>query len=232
MEGVRYYGCLFLIFGIMAIQLQTAKNSFARYKHDLTDVDNPQFVEWCDWLNKFAYRYVQGIDPDRHMTETTFSVSSHPETESLPANFDNIQPIGCGFYLVNDSGEDTDRELTQTGHGRRDQGYYFEGSDVIFTGFDGNSQTIKLRYMQNITALTAITDYFTLDGTITGAEIIPDEYLQAVVYGLDTLYTQWDEEPGAESFADARFTRALDEFARNVKRTGGVYSIPSFNSYY
>lgn len=216
----------------MAILLSDARASFLRYKSDLSDLDNTHFSEWADWLNKFAYRYIQGIDPDRYIQETTFSVSSSPSSQALPATFDNIQPLGCGFFMVDDDGSDTVDELTQTGQGRRDRGFYFEGANVVFTGFDGTSKTIQLRYMQTITALTAITQYFTLDGTVTGAEIIPDEYLQAVIYGLDTLYTQWDEEPGSESFADARFTRALDEFARNIKRTGGVYSIPSFNHYY
>jgi len=216
----------------VAILLSDARASFLRYKHDLADVNNTLFVEWCDWLNKFAYRHLQGIDPDRFIEETTYTISSSPSSQSLPADFDNMQPLGCGIYEVDDDGSDTVNELTQTAHGRRDQGFYFEQGSVVFTGFEGATKTVKMRYIKNITALTAITDYLTVEGTLGGLEIIPDEYLQYVIYALDTLYTQWDEEPGSESFADARFTRALDELARNIKRTGGVYSIPSFNHYY
>jgi hypothetical protein len=166
----------------MAIQLQTAKDSFARYKHDISDVDNTQFIEWCDFLNKFAYRYLQGIDPDRFIEESSYTVSSSPSSQALPADFDSMQPLGCGIYEVDDSGDDTSKEITQTGHGRRDQGFYFEQGNVVFTGFDGTSKTLKMRYIKNITALTAITDYLTVEGTSGGLEIIPDEYLQYVIY--------------------------------------------------
>ena len=166
----------------MAIQLQTARDSFARYKHDISDVDNTQFIEWCDFLNKFAYRYLQGIDPDRFIEESSYTVSSSPSSQALPADFDSMQPLGCGIYEVDDSGDDTSKEITQTGHGRRDQGFYFEQGNVVFTGFDGTSKTLKMRYIKNITALTAITDYLTVEGTSGGLEIIPDEYLQYVIY--------------------------------------------------
>jgi 1-deoxy-D-xylulose 5-phosphate reductoisomerase len=80
--------------------------------------------------------------------------------------------------------------------------------------------------MPKITEVTALTDYFTLDSTNTGLEIIPSEWLfNFVLKALDVLYHDWDENMGVEGVADMKFIRLLNELGMNIRRTPAVYAL-------
>ena len=86
--------------------------------------------------------------------------------------------------------------------------------------------------MPEFTQFTAESDYFTLDALTGGAELVPDSKLRYLVDALDVLYTIWDEEPGAEGFADARFVRSLDQLLSHVKKEPSAYGLYDFTTYY
>jgi hypothetical protein len=207
-----------------ALQIQTAYDSFARFKQDITDVDTDTFLDWCKWLHNFVYRYYLGIEPSNFFTTQAYTVPSSPSTQALPATFKQMDKVGAGFFLVDNDGNTTDYTLDYTGRGRSDQGYYLDGDNIVFTGM--TNQSLLLVFVPKLTAITALSDYFTLDTLVTGKDIISDEWLDDfVIKALDVMYTQWDENLGAEGIADARFIRLLDEFARNIRRTPGVYAL-------
>ncbi len=212
----------------MALQLQTAYTSYARQKRDITDVSSATFVEWCDWINKMVYRYLLGIDPERFITSQTYTVSSSPSTQALPATFESFTQSGCGFYLVDGSGNDTENTLSITGFGSQETGYYFNGGNVVFTGIQ--NATYKMRFAPTVASLTGLTSYFTLDGLTGGKVIIPESYLDFVNKAIDVMYTVWDEDTGMEGVSDQRFVRLLNEFANNIKRTPSVYGLSDFTT--
>jgi len=207
----------------MSLQLQSAYNSYGRFKRDISDVPTATFVEWCDWMNKFAYRYFLGIDAERFITTQSFSISTSPSTQALPATFKSMQPLGCGLFLVDTTGADTPYSLPITGFGSTSPGYYLNGGNIVFTGLQ--NATYTMRFVPKITTLTSLTDYFSVSGAIGGTEIFSDEYLQYVVAAIDVLYTQWDEDLGMEGLSDARFARLLEEYGRNINRSPGVYAL-------
>jgi hypothetical protein len=214
----------------MSLQVQTAYNAFGRLKRDISDVPLATFNEWCDFVNKFAYRKLIETDPERFLSSTTYTVTTYPQTESLPADFKNILPEGAGFFVRDSNGDDTTRELARTGFGSNVAGYYLSGDNLIFTGMD--SGTIVLRYIPTQTQITALTDYFTVDATITGTEIILEEYLDYAVKAIDVLYTQWDDDVSSESFADARFVRVLNEMIEGFRKDPDVYGLQDFTHNY
>lgn len=213
----------------MAITAQQAYNSYARLKRDISDVPIPTFLEWCDWVNKMVYRYLLGLDAMRFLTSQSYTVTTSPSTQTLPTDFKNLLPFGTGVYFVSSAGDNTSRQLPITGFGSEVTGYYLTGGSIVFTGAE--NQTYLMRYVPNITAIDALTDYFTLDTTSTGKIIIPDEYLQFLTNAIDVLYSQWDEDIPLEQVADQRFARLLDEFARNIERQPAVYGLddPTIN---
>ena len=213
----------------MALQLQTAYDSFAEYKKDISDVTTAMFIDWCDWLNKFIYNHRLGIEPNKFIISQSYTVTTSPNTQALPVTFRDINKFGCGVYLVDSSGNDTDNSLTITGFGREDQGYYISDTNIVFTGM--TNQTVKLRFIPKITACVALTGYFTLDTLISGKEIIPSDNLDFAIKALDVYYDQWDEDVGMEGIADQRFVRLLDDFSRNVPVTPTVYALddPTLN---
>lgn len=215
----------------MSLTVQNALDAFGRYKRDVTDVRNATFIEWCDFVNKFAYRKVVGIDAERFMTTSDFTVTSEPQTSALPSDFEGINSFESGFYIVDDNGDDTAQRLAVTGFGSTKLGYYIQGTNVVFTGIN-DTKTIRLRYIPTPTKITALADFFTVDTLTGGAEIIPDEYLNYIVKAVDVFYAQWDEDPAAESLADFRFTNALDEFLGEIRKGPSAFGIPDYSANY
>ena len=117
----------------------------------------------------------------------------------------------------------TDKKLGISGYGAKFEGYYLDGSDVVFTnGQKLINQDYMMRYMPEPPVFDAESDYFTLDGTATGAKLVDDENMEYLVKAIDVLYTQWDRDPTAESLADFRFVRALDGLLSGINRTPQV----------
>ena len=214
----------------MALQIQTAYNAFGRYKRDITDVSLATFNEWADFVNKFAYRKLVEVDPERFLLSTTFTVTSSPQTSALPGDFKNVLPKGAGFFVRTSDGDDTEKELARTGFGSTTPGYYITSTNVVFTGMD--SQTIVLRYVPTITTIDNLTDYFTVSTASGGVEIIPDDFLEYTVKAIDVLYSQWDDDVSSESFADARFIRILNELIENFRKDPDVYGLYDFTNNY
>lgn len=198
------------------ITLTQARASLERLKKDLSDVSQDDFIEWGNFANREFYNFINGIDPERVVDQaSTFTVSTSPQTSALPADFMNIQPLGCGLFEIDSNGDDTTRQLARTGFGSRQTGYYIQGTNIVFTGINDNTQ-FRLRYIPILVTLTAMSDTIILD----------EIYLNAFVKDLDTFYNQWDEQPGAESLADFRFIRTLEELGNNIKKEPAAYDIP------
>jgi len=213
----------------MPILLSAARTELENVKQDISDVSSTLFISWCNHINRMAYRHIAGIDPERFIQAQTFS-NITSGAQALNANFNNIQPYGCGFHRVDSDGNDTEERLPLVPFGSQRQGYYLDNAgNVVFVKVEV-ATTYKLRYIANPTTFTALTDHFTLDKTVTGIEIIPDEFLLDLRHALDVMYTQWDEDLPAESFADTRFARALDEISRNIRRTPAVYPMHNLSS--
>lgn len=216
----------------MPIQLQTAYDALARLKKDISDVSQPTFIEWCDFVNKFIYRELIATEPERYITDGTVTAIAGTYSYALPADFRDITPLGCGLFEVNDDGTYSDRKLAKTSFGSQIRGYYISKGNIILTPTPKQTETFTLRYIPAPTKLTTIAQYFTADGTVTGVEVVPDEYLMYLREALDVQYSVWDEEVGAESYADARFARVLDELIRNIRKDVSTYGISDFSSTY
>lgn len=214
----------------MAIQLSAAKQSLLRLKRDLDDIDDiaGTFLEWCNFANKQIYNGLLGIEPNRFVeTEPYVSVTSG--SYALPTDLLTMRGLGMGVFLVDENGEVTDKRLGTTSYGARRTGYYFDRGNIVFTGVE-NATTYNMRYLPKPTTFTSEDDYFTLDGTETGEEIIPDFYLEALRDDLARLYEQWDEDTGMESISDFRFSRTWGDMKQFIIRSPRSKSIPFYNS--
>jgi hypothetical protein len=106
--------------------------------------------------------------------------------------------------------DEIDDKLSLTGYGSKNEGYYLEGSNIVFTHYDDLPDSYYvMKYLPIPPAITALTDYITVDGTADTAEIVRDQDLEYMVKAVDVLYEQWDDDPSKESIADFRFVRAL-----------------------
>src|SRR3990167_8008336 len=210
----------------MAFQLSTAQTSLTNLKKDLSDVPQATFLEWCNFVARYIYNKLSNTDPERYINQaTTFTVSASPQTSALPATFKNINPLGCGFFEIDDNGDDTDYTLPRVPFGTQSKGFYIQGTNVVFTGIEDGT-LYRLRFIPELTDFDALADYWTVDNTLTGIEIVRDEDMDYIVKALDVLYCQWDETPDAESLADQRFVRALSGLIENYRKEPDAFALP------
>lgn len=199
----------------MATTATQAQTKLEERLHDITDVPEATYLTWCDYLNKWAYRRLTQVDPERFISTQSYTISSNPQTSALPASFRDIQAYGCGFYLMDSTGNFIADELMRTGFGSRSQGYWISGTNVVFTGLE--TGTITLRYIPTVSTIDGLSDTFS----------IPDEYMQYIEEALVKLYMMWDEEPGNEALSDQRFLNFLDDLFSTVRKEPAVFELPS-----
>ena len=217
---VSYYDAAVASIVTGSLLVSSVYTQFGYMKRDISDVPSAAFIQWCNFINLFLWRYLVGIDPKQLTTTTTITDDTTDSGQYLPSDFNHIQPFDCGFYEVDDSGNIKQNPELITAPYSSSNGYYIEDGKVIFTPEDRpNSVTYRLRYIPNEPELDALTDTFF--ASITGA------YMEMLVHDLDKYYSQWDESAGMESLADFRFSRTLDEFARNIKKEPNVYALES-----
>jgi len=117
---------------------------------------------------------------------------------------------GAPVYIISDT------KLVEVPFGSTKKGYYVNRSNLVFTG--SATTSFVFRYIPQPVSLADVTEYFTLDGTQTGVNLIEDRHKEYLMRALDVYYSQWDEDLNYESIADFRLVRALDEILSSVKR--------------
>jgi hypothetical protein len=192
----------------MAFTLETIQGRVERRLGDTNAIKPAQWYDMATDLNQLLYRTMFSIDPKRFIdSSTTYTVSTAPSTQALPATFRDIQEEDCGFYIRDAAGKDTTQRLTPTGFGSQQLGYYVDGTNVVFTGI-GSSTTIVLRFVPVLADITAPSGVF----------IVPDENKDLVTEGMVLSYYKYEEDP-RESIADQRFARLLGEFEFKLSKT-------------
>jgi len=219
----------------MALQLSAAFTALLELKKDLSDVPPATYVRWCDYINRFMYRFALGVDSERFIKETPLQSQVGVTTYALPTDFRDMAHFGCGIFFMDQymPNSPSPRMLPGTGYGSAKVGYYLKQGNIILTPYNWqSSQPFTLRYVPKQTVLTSNSQYFTTDGTATGLAIIPDEFLDMLVKALDNYYSIWDENLGAESYSDERFSRDLDDFAKELFREPNSYFMEDTSIYY
>jgi len=191
-------------------------SAFGRLKRDISDVKDSTFYDWCDWVNKFAYRHIKGIDTVQLLTEATITTRVGQEWEYLPADFRDITGFECGLYQLNDGIPNTYSEVLLP-YGSGVSGYRIENDRIYFMPVPTEVRIYNLRYVGTEPEIDDMTDYFIAP--------LSSAFMQYVVQALNVLYNEWDEEVGMESIADVRFTRLLAELSKNIKQTPNVYAL-------
>lgn len=207
----------------MALKLSELRTSLQNLNDDISDVGSSVFVEWVNFLTDYLWAKLQNIDPEQFIESQSFSVSSSPSSQSLPASFRHMRVLNTGIFEKDGNGNPTERRLPMTNYGSSLRGYWIKGNTVNFTSIN-SSESFEMRYLPKRTRFTSASDYFTVNGLIGGAEIVPEDSIETIIKGLDTLHKQWDNDPGMESVADQRFIRTMAPLFENFRTGPAVYS--------
>lgn len=129
------------------------------------------------------------------------------------------------YFIVKDK-----KKLGITGFGSSNEGYYLNRSSVVFT--NAKEKSFVFRYAPSVVTLSNIEEYFTLDGTSTGIELIENRHQKYLINAIDVLYEEWDRNASAESVADFKMIRALGEVLSNYSRTPLISEMENPSNYY
>ena len=201
-----------------AIPLAEAYQALKNQLKDISDVPQATFIQWCEYINDFTYRYLLGVDPDRFTKTTSLSVINGQSTYSIPSDFRDQSAWNTGLFITDNNGYTTSQRLPLSGPGQGFPGYFISRGNLILTPTPAENATLAWIYTVKNGRLSTIDQYFTMDGTANGIPIIELEYLLYVTRALACQYQIWDQEIGEESFADQRFQRALSELCENIRR--------------
>lgn len=201
--------------------LSDVRASFLAYKKDLSDISDDLFIQWCNTINNFAYRYLMGVCPDRFIKSGTVSYVVGTDNYALPTDFRDIMQYGCGLYLMNSDGT-VGKRLPITNYGSTTAGYYINRNRLYITGYNSN-QTFTLRYIPMLTDFQQMTDTF--------VTVIPSEFIKYIIDALDVQYAQYDEDLNYEPIADQRFVRSLEELGRKMSQQN-FGMLPDFTNNY
>lgn len=213
-----------------AVQLTELRTEYELLKDDISDVGVALFVSWCNRVMNFVWRKLRASDPERFITSQNYTPSTAVYSEALPTAFGKMDILGCGFFLLDGSGNATTTQLAKTGPGSAQIGYYLDGGNIVFTNAQDN--TYVFRFIPKQPKFTAMSDYFTLDKTDTGTIIIDDEFMEYLIDAIDIKYDQWDEDVVSEGNADQRFANVLSELMEEFDRDSQSISIQTpYNAY-
>ena len=208
----------------MGLLVSEARTEFKIRKQDIADIDDISgtFMQWCNYVNRYAYKLLTNVMPETYISTQTYSFVSGTSEYALPSAFQDVIPQGTGLYRVDTQGKDTTMRLPLTGFGSSKSGYYITLDDIVLTPEPTTSSTYKLRFIPLLTELSAETSEF----------IIPKRFSQYVMNALDQCYNIWDEDPNAEVFNDERFVNTMNELVALMNPVGQAYGLPDFSKRY
>ena len=210
----------------MALKVSDVQTEFEYLKTDISDVDDSVFVQWSKLIQSYIYRQLKKLESESFISPKSYTISS--TAQALPSDFRDMNEAECGIYLLDDDGNVV-RRLTVTGVNDNNQGFYLSGTNVVFTNFAGG-ESATMYYIPKLTQISDVDDYFTVDATVSGVELVPEEFLDYLLQAYDVKYSQWDQDPAMEGNADQRFTRVLDDMLSEYNRTPKVYNLPDISN--
>jgi len=201
---------------------------FTRRKRDTSDVADLTFIDWMNSTVNEVYTMLLGCDPSSFLASASYTAVTG--AQALPAYFGSLAYDGCGVWVKQADGTQTDERLAMTNFGNQTRGYWIDGTNINFTGMDA-SESVTLKYIPKFRPFTLMADYVSSDKTLTGKPYIPDEDIELLTAGCDVQYAIWDMS-GDEGIAAQRFNSLLNSLADSFKTTPKAFSLPDNSSSY
>jgi len=189
--------------------VQELYDKFGLAQKDISDVGSIWF-QWVNTLNHFFYRHVQRYEPDRFITEETYTGNGEFD---LPTDLDNLRMGECGLWLVDSSGNLT-RGLPTGGRIVKYASYRLTSDKVVLQNLSDNQQ-VNMLYIPALGEVSEVSDALVLD----------EEWTEVNIEELKRLYFEWDKNGGQETNADGRLDRSLQELMNNYTRSPKVASL-------
>ena len=191
----------------------------ARVKN-IGDVSTTQQLRLASIVNREIREALLDVDPEQLISTSTISVVANTASYTLPTDFQSLEAIGCGMYLVDTNGKDTDTKLAITSFGSEKKGFYLNATSIVMTPIPASSETYKFRYIATISDFAVDTENF----------VVGDRFRECVRTGLlvqyywqkngskDTDYMNWSAEY-------AKRMDDMQDWYRRLSDTVGVQDI-------
>ena len=190
--------------------VQELYDKFGLAQKDISDVGSIWF-QWVNVLNHFFYRNVQRFEPDRFITEETYTGNGEFD---LPTDLDNLRMGECGLWLVDSSGN-YNRGLPTGSRIAQFASYRLTSSKVILQNLSSDSQRVDMLYIPTLGEVSEVSDSLILD----------EEWTEVNIEELKRIYFEWDKNGAQETNADERLNRSLKELMDNYTRQPKVATL-------
>jgi len=202
----------------MAITVAQARTSLDLLKRDTSDVTAETFLSWCNIINYELFRTIKGIDVNSIITKHNFSTVPGQAEYPLPADFSSVAQYGCGLMELDaNAGLTRTIPLPPSTPNSSNYGYYLANGNIVMTPTPTTTIQMELVYAPEPADLVDSSSEF----------LIGKEWMRLIRAGLDSLYSQWDEDGASEGLADQRYSRELAEFGKKFRPTPAVYEMPN-----
>lgn len=190
---------------------------------NINDLSTGQQLRLADIVDRQIRDEIAAVAPERLLTSTSIAVTAGTSGYALPATFQDVQDLGTGFYLLNTDGTVNTR-LAQTGFGSDTQGYYIDGTNVVFTPLPSTGAIVTLKYLAERTDFTVTTGLFCTPNA--------KRYLELVRQGLLVQYYIFKRRFDLKQFAEADYQALLDDMVKRITQTPQAFSLPKYQKSY
>lgn len=184
-----------------------------------TSVDTGRFNQWMNDWEEEATKIERGTNPLKNASTQDYSISTNPQTVTLPTAFQTMYGKGLGFFPINSDTNlpDSDRPLAAVSLSGIAAGYCETSAGVVIIGYAG--RTVRLYYLATLDKPT------TYDGTDTVP--VADRFKE---YPVSYCRYRWFTEQDLRDFAALEAAYLADretDFRAGIKRSPSVISFAS-----
>lgn len=195
----------------------TVNRAFESLKFVIKNIDNispTNRLEMANNVNREIRDEYLGANANDLLTETTLSVANGNSTQSLPSDFQDINPFQSGFFMLDSNGKEIKRlpvmeQITDV------ESCFIIGDTINFYNI-GTSNTIKLKYINELADFTALTETFVVDS----------RWLDVIRAGLLVQYYIFDKNRGKQIEAQEDYGNLLTNFTTKIPKVPRVMVLP------
>jgi hypothetical protein len=190
------------------VTVQQAITGFQQqYDDTFGEISEALYLQWLNDLNYMLYDDLVAQNKEKYISSQTYSVTTGTSTFSLPSDFKDTLPSN-----VYDTEE---RPILKTRYGSELKGFFIQGSNIVFTPSGKVNEDLTLRYIPEISSLTATTDSL----------VITVEDLEVAIDWIDKKYAQFNLDIIREQNAEQRFIRNLERLKENSQVETQVFIV-------
>lgn len=205
----------------MAITVQNIWDDIKARVKNVGDISITQQLRRASIVNNDIRNVIESVDATKLISQITIGIVSGTTVFTIPSDFEDTTSLNTGIFTTNSNG-DLDKQLPRIAVGSQQTGWYIDKTTIFIR--DNSATSLTLRYIPNSTELSSLSDTF----------IVNEKYRELIETGVLVQYYKLKGEFKDPQYANwsAEYASLLNDFADDVMRSSGVFTMPDIISSY